>query len=434
MSGSAPSALPSPRGPHPAAVSRGGAAPSRSLARVARGDLCAGCGGCAALAPGAVEMTVAPPGYLRPRQTGPVSAEQDAAIARICPGLTQIVEAAGRIDDPLWGPYLEMRSGHAADAALRHAGASGGALSMLALHLLESGRVEAVLATAADPDLPIGNAAVELRDRDGILAAAGSRYAPSAPLADLRARLAAAPDDRFAVICKPCDAAALRALIAEEPGLAPRIPVILSFFCAGVPSHAGGRAVLEALGTALERTAAFRFRGMGWPGRATARDLSGTERSMSYHDSWGGILSRHVQHRCKICPDGTGTAADLVCADAWESDERGYPVFEEGEGTSLIVARTETGRAILEAAVAAGRVETRPFDPAALAAIQPGQRERRRALLARLAGLALAGRPVPRYRGLRLTAAARQNTPARHLRNFLGMLRRARRIGRAPRN
>jgi coenzyme F420 hydrogenase subunit beta len=37
---------------------------------------------------------------------------------------------------------------------------------------------------------------------------------------------------------------------------------------------------------------------------------------MSYADSWGGILSRHVQFRCKICPDGTGGFADVVCADA----------------------------------------------------------------------------------------------------------------------
>jgi coenzyme F420 hydrogenase subunit beta len=60
-----------------------------------------------------------------------------------------------------------------------------------------------------------------------------------------------------------------------------------------------------------------------------------------------------------------------------------------------------------------------------LAAIQPGQRERRRALWARLAALRLAGRPVPRYEGLQIAAAARQNTVRRNLRNFLGTLRRA---------
>jgi coenzyme F420 hydrogenase subunit beta len=163
---------------------------------------------------------------------------------------------------------------------------------------------------------------------------------------------------------------------------------------------------------------------MGWPGRATARLDDGSERSMSYHDSWGRILSKHVQHRCKICADGTGTAADLVCADAWESDAEGYPRFEEAPGVSLIVARTALGAALLAAARAAGAVETAPFDLASLAAIQPGQRERRRALWARLAALRLAGRPVPRYKGLQIAAAARQNPLARNLKNFLGTLRR----------
>ena len=59
---------------------------------------------------------------------------------------------------------------------------------------------------------------------------------------------------------------------------------------------------------------------------ATLRD--GSERSTSYHESWGNILSKHVQHRCKVWADGTGVAADLVCADAWERicwPQRGRP-------------------------------------------------------------------------------------------------------------
>lgn len=400
-----------------------------ALARVAAGDLCAGCGACAALAPGKVAMTLQGAGFARPAQSAPLSAAEDAAIAEVCPGLGQRVAAAGRRDDPLWGPYVSMQTGWATDAEIRFAGSSGGALSMLLLHLLRTGRVDAVVQTAADPALAIGNAAVISTDRAGVLAAAGSRYAPSSPLADLPEHLAAhqATGRRHAFVGKPCDAAALRAMAARDPAVAAAFPVVLSFFCAGVPSQAGGRAVLKALGTDLPETETFRFRGNGWPGQATARLRDGSRRQMSYHDSWGKILSRHVQARCKICADGTGVAADLVCADAWESDAQGYPVFAEAEGISLIVARTQLGAQILAEATAAGRLETAAFDVATLAAIQPGQRERRRALLARLAALRLFGRPVPRYEGLLLRAAARQNPWRRNLENFLGMLRRLRR-------
>ncbi len=396
---------------------------SPALAQVAKGDLCAGCGACAALAPGKVTMATVTPGYLRPVQSAPLSADQETAIKAVCPGLGQRVMAGGRADPVLWGPYREMMTGWATDPSIRFAGASGGALSAVLAHLVESRVVDAVVQIAADPDMAIGNATVVTFDVAGIMAASGSRYAPSAPLAGLAEQIASGR--RFAFVGKPCDAVALRAMCNRDPRVATAFPVIVSFFCAGVPSHAGGAAVLSALGTDLAATGSFRFRGNGWPGRATATAHNGTERSMSYHDSWGKILSKHVQHRCKICADGTGVAADIVCGDAWESDASGYPVFDEAPGISLIVARTDLGARIVAQAQAVGRIETAPFDVADLAVIQPGQRERRRALWARLLALRLTGRPVPRYEGLQIAAAARQNPASRNLKNFLGTLRRS---------
>ena len=396
-----------------------------SLARVARGDTCAGCGGCAALAPGAVTMEMTAPGFLRPRQTAPLSAGQDAGIAAICPGLVQEVEAAGRTDHVLWGPYVEMRTGWSTDAALRHRASSGGALSAVLTHLLAEGTVEGVLQVSAAeaPDPAHANRVGVSRDADDVREAAGSRYAPSAPLADVPAALEAGRP--LAFVGKPCDVAALRAWSRRDARVGAVFPVMVSFFCAGVPSAAGAETLLRAMEADPARVTAFRYRGQGWPGHATATLEDGTQRSMSYHDSWGKVLSGHVQHRCKICPDGTGVEADVVCADAWAADAGGYPVFEEADGISLIVARTDLGRGIVDAAQAAGRLETRPFDVAALKPIQPGQVRRRGALAGRLAALRAVGRPVPRYVGLRILGAMRQ-VPARFVaRNFLGMMRRS---------
>jgi coenzyme F420 hydrogenase subunit beta len=396
---------------------------SPALARVARGDLCAGCGACAALAQGKVAMAVEAPGYLRPVQSAPLDPAEEAAISRVCPGLgVRVDPAAGRSDPVLWGPYVSMQTGWATDDGLRFAGSSGGALSAILVHLLASGMVDAVLQTAASPDLVTGNAAVVSTDAAAIRVAAGSRYAPSAPLADLPLHLATGR--RFAFVGKPCDAAALRAIAAADPEVERAFPVILSFFCAGVPSLAGAEEVLQALGVEPAEVAAFRYRGMGWPGRATATLKDGSERSMSYHDSWGKILSRHVQMRCKICPDGVGMTADIVCADAWESDDKGYPRFAEAPGVSLVLARTPLGAEIVASAIAAGHLQTLSFDPAALEPIQPGQCSRRRSTFARLLALRLAGRPVPDYQGMHLRDAALQNPLRTNLRNFLGMLRR----------
>lgn len=379
-------------------------------------------------------MQMEAPGYLRPQVTGVIPDSAERRIASVCPGLRQDVQAGDRTNDPLWGPYMDMKVGWANQSDLRFTGASGGALSALVSFLITSGKVDAAIETAAHDETPIANKAVVAQTVDEVRAAAGSRYAPSAPLADLPKYVEdyKATGRRFAFVGKPCDVAALRALQQHDDDLQKAIPYVLSFFCAGVPSQEGAEEVLKALGTSLDEVTSFRYRGNGWPGSATAITGDGTARSMSYHDSWGKILSKHVQHRCKICADGTGVAADIACADAWEADEAGYPIFGEADGISLVVARTPLGLDLLQEATNRGALSVQDFDVSQLAAIQPGQRERRRAVLARLLALRLVRCPTPKYDGLLLAAAARQNPASRNLKNFLGMLRRVLRARLRP--
>lgn len=361
-------------------------------------------------------------GYLRPVQQGPVSGDQDSVIARICPGLQVLQEAEGRMDDPLWGPFESMYSGHATDAELRYTASSGGALSAILVHLIETGAVDAVLQIAGDPDLAIGNRTVVSQTRQDILNSAGSRYAPSSPLAGLEALLAS--DRTYAFVGKPCDVAALNALKHEDDRVHATFPFVLSFFCAGVPGLHGAREILSELNVDETDLVAFRYRGNGWPGNAVASLADGDAKRMTYAESWGDILSRHVQFRCKICPDGTGGAADIVCADAWETNERGYPVFEERDGISLIVSRTETGEALIQETASAGRLALEGFDRKHLVKIQPGQTQKRRYTLSRLLALHLLFRPAPRYQGFHLLWNAKQAGVWANLRNFLGTLRR----------
>ncbi len=398
--------------------------PSPSLARVARGNLCAGCGLCAGIAPQAVAMAMTPPGYLRPQQTATLTAAQESGIATACPAL--VVDESGLpaapVDDPLWGRSHFTGTGFATDAALRHRASSGGVLSALLAQALASGLVDFVIQTGADPDVPTANLTGISTTADDVAANAGSRYAPSAPLAGLEDWLAR--PGRFAFVGKPCDVTALRARARTDPRIAARVPLMLAFFCAGIPSAAGTGRILDRLGVAPEDVAAFRYRGDGWPGYATATLHDGTSRRMSYADSWGDILSKQVQFRCKICPDAVGTMADVACADAWYGDDRGYPSFDEQDGRSLVIARTAAGLALLDAARAAGAIETAPLPMTEIVRMQPAQARRKRQILSRLAAMAVAGRPLPRYRGLQLWQAAAQDSPLAQARSFAGLLRR----------
>ena len=341
----------------------------------------------------------------------------------MCPGegLT-LPRPDGAQSSELWGPYHRVATGHATDEGLRHAGASGGALSALLVDLLDSDAVDAVIHVAAADDVPFANQTVVSRTAEDVLTAAGSRYAPSSPLESVADLLDGST--RYAFCGKPCDVAALRGIAEFDERVAAQFTYVVSFFCAGVPSQQGTLEVLNALDVEPAEVATFRFRGNGWPGEARAVRHDGTSSAMTYHESWGKILSRHVQARCKICPDGVGAFADIVFADAWETNEDGYPLFEERDGESLIIARTRTGEIALERAVERGSISVDPLPIERIDAMQPGQVSKATTCAARLTGRAMALRSNPRYRGFGLIRKARRRSPAQIAREVVGTFRR----------
>lgn len=400
------------------------------LDRVERFDLCAGCGLCQGVfGRERIELGLDPRGYLRPLRRGALSRSEQELFAAFCPGLDVRHPAGAAGADPVWGALSSVCTAAAGDPEIRRLGSSGGVLSALQLYLLESGQVDYLVATAVAQDDPVGTRISICRSREELLRGAGSRYAPSAPLASL-GELLEAPG-RFAFVGKPCDVAALRRLGQRDPRVAAKVPFLLSFMCAGVPSREGSHEVIRRLGAEPDQVAQFRYRGDGWPGLTTMRLKDGSCRSMSYLESWGEILGRYVQWRCKLCPDGTGEFADLACADAWHLAADGTPDFSEHEGRSFALARTPRGEELLERALAAGAVlRLEEASAADLEAVQLHQSYRRRTMLARYLALALVFRGFPRFNLDRLWAASRLVGARSLATSFGGTLLRALRSAR----
>lgn len=395
------------------------------LVDVIDNGLCTGCGGCvAAIARDGLVMRMTDAGYLRPTPL-PLGATDSTTLATVCAGRAlehRPAGTAGADYHPLWGPIASVSTGHAADPNVRHACSSGGVLTALGRLLVDSGMVDFVLSTSASPNAPIDNATLPRRSAEAVLQAAGSRYAPSTPLADLERHLTAGRP--FAFVGKPCDVATLRRMARRDPRIDALIPYKLSFFCAGVPSRRGTLDMLNALGVAPHDVASLQFRGDGWPGLARVWRHDGTEESMDYNQSWGTILNRHLQYRCKICPDGTGEFADIACADAWYGKD-GYPDFDERDGRSLIVGRTPVGQALLAAALEQGAIVSEPLDVAEIERMQPYQADRKRNAMARSAATWVARGAGPRFRRLGLLGLALRGSWIAQLRNAIGTFRRA---------
>lgn len=395
--------------------------------------LCSGCGLCAGLSGAtdpAIVMVDSSDGYRRPKAAGVIGPALASAIDSACPGanIKHVQQEHEATYHPTWGPLVEARLGWSTDLELRRNASSGGALSAILSHLLDSGEIDYVVQTAVSPHSPVRNALAVSTNRADVFHAAGSRYAPSSPLEDIGARLDA--PGRFAFVGKPCDVAGLRQLARIDPRVNEKVAYMMAFMCAGVPSYRGTSAVLSAMGVKDEGDVdSFRFRGDGWPGYATAQLSDGTRFTMDYNTSWGSILNRHLQFRCKICPDGIGEFADIVCADGWHCDENGYPLFEEQDGRSILLTRTRKGEDVVIRALRAGTLASDPLKVENIRHMQPFQARRKGMVLPRLAAMVIAGRKRPRFQGLSLMRNTRALGAKESLRSMLGTLRRLLRSG-----
>lgn len=416
-----PARLPRPRSSRPG-----------TLEQVVSGGLCAGCGICASLAGSErITMELSPRGDARPRFHRPLAPAEQRRLVAVCPGATAVAPASaqdpGMVRDPIWGPVRALRRGWAADPAVRHHAAAGGALTALSIFLLESDRVDAVLHVRASTSRPMLTDAHISRTRAEVLSGAQSRYGPASPLVHVRELLDAG--ERFAVVGKPCDIAAVHNLRAQDPRVASQVPYLLTLFCGGAPNVGTAEQIAAAHGVSPDEVGVFRFRGEGWPGTTHIESTGGAVFDLSYDQSWLDKTQPwryDVQWRCKICPDAIGETADLSCPDGWRLDERGQPVHEEAPGTNAIVERTRRGSELIAAAVSAGYLVTEPLERREFEQMHHDHRTRRLGEPARLAALLAMGRPRPRVAGYRLGHAAAQAGPRLLFDQFRGAVRRIR--------
>lgn len=400
---------------------------------VMKNNLCLGCGACTqGSAAEKLSMALSRDGYLRPRLKSELTKSEDVEFSKICPGLEVRHKSKDEHWTELWGPVEGSHVGWSKDEEVRHGASSGGGITSTLCYLLDEGMVDGVLHVGVSRTNPLVNEWVVSETSAQAKTRSGSRYAPAAPLIGLREAMQR--HARIAIVGKPCDIVAARNLAAEFPEVGEAIKYFISFMCAGVPSYRGTEAVLHKLGTTTEAVETFRYRGNGWPGYATAVDKDGQAFKMSYQESWGRILNKHLQLRCKICVDGTGEFADITFADAWHGGDEGYPLFEEQAGRSLILTRSKAGRELLEGASRSGYVEHEPLDLDQVIKMQPYQAVRKKLLLSRIVAMRVFGLRPPRYDfnnmiKLGFTAGLKSNVVS-----FLGMAKRTHALVTASRN
>ena len=386
--------------------------------------LCLGCGACAYICP---EHRIRLVDFVEEGIRPVVETDRCASCTdclKVCPAFendhTEINRRAGAMAELTehYGPVLDIWEGHAADPEIRFTGASGGVITALALYCLEQEAMHGVLHIGMDPKNALQNQTRMSRTRAELLANAGSRYAP-ASACDRLSLIEQAPA-RCVFIGQPTEVTALQKARRLRPGLDEKVGLTISFFCAGSPATKGTLDLLKKMGVKPDEVQDLRYRGRGWPGQfaATLRGQSQPACQMSYRESWG-FVQAYRPFSTHLCPDGTGEDADISCGDPWYR-----PVPKDEPGLSLVIVRTETGRRILRAARAAGRVTLKPAEPWKLLDSQKNLAAKRGAIGGRLATMKLLGLPVPQLRGFSLFKNWRRLTLGEQIRSTVGTVRR----------
>ena len=391
--------------------------PKQRLDAIVEQGLCIGCGLCQALAGvERIQVTKTMSGFEQPVVVGELDHDTVDRIYDVCPGTRieglpeRLLEEDTHVDS-VWGPWRRMVRAWAAQEQTRFEGSTGGVMTALGIYLLETGRVDFILqvrASSGDPSF--GDPCLSF-DRADVIAAAGSRYGPAAPLRDLDAAL-----DRgqpFAFFAKPCDVAALRNYARHDSRVNELVKYSVVMVCGGYGAPSTTRAFYKRIGVDPATVTELRYRGRGCPGPTTV--IAGDKSSEHHYlDYWGDDESMWgLPFRCKICPDGIGEAADLAASDTWIGGSPNRIDSETDPGTNAIIARTRAGEDLLAAAAADGALTLEnDIRPDEMSLYQPHQMNKKYAVGARYQGLADVNRIVPQTARLRITELSRENSEA----------------------
>lgn len=386
--------------------------------KIKKYDLCIGCGLCeSVLSKDKCQMVLNERGFYEPVINEKLAKNEKLLVKKICPGIhVETTKHKGA-----WGSMIAISEAWSTNPLIRHKAASGGVITSLAIYLLETHKVDAILQVGVKENNYLLNELKVSRTREDVELNARSRYAPALVFNDIR-KILDTNKGRFAFIGKPCDIAGIKNFINEYSQYYGRIEYFLSIFCAGIPSYNATIQVWRQSGH-LDEPISLKYRGDGWPGNFHAIFKNGDEYKISYRDSWGKILGKKLGFRCKICPDGIGMLADISVGDSWNTVD-GYPDFSESEGKCFCMIRTQKGMDIMQDAIKAGYIESREMDIQIIKEQQAYQYNRRKIEGWRITPVQIITGGILNFKGLGIYRMAVRASIGYGVRNMVGTFKR----------
>ncbi|HPS55477.1 MAG TPA: Coenzyme F420 hydrogenase/dehydrogenase, beta subunit C-terminal domain [Sedimentisphaerales bacterium] len=233
---------------------------------------------------------------------------------------------------------------YSTNAQIRAGAASGGVVTAILIHLLETSQIDAAVVTRIKYGKNIDCEVILAKTKEEILSARTSKYI-DVPVAKEAARLIKEFPGKVAVVTLPCHATVLKKLAQRDPQLAEKIKFIIALFC----GHSSQRylldAVLEKKGINQEKIVDFAFRRGHWRGQMQGQLNDGSEFAFPFTDfSVYHNLNFFCLGRCLRCHDHTGYDADFCAGDVWLKEMKDDPI----KNTAIFVRNPEASKVLDE--------------------------------------------------------------------------------------
>lgn len=325
----------------------------------------------------------------------------------------------------IWGNIEKAIIGYSTDEKIRYMSSSGGALTEISVYLIENHLVDGIIHTTFNPTSPTENVTCISHSAEEVRSRLGSRYSISMPLYKITQMIDL--EKKYAFIGKPCDVMALRNYLKINSSLKKNFEYLLSFFCAGEPSVTAQERLLKKMNSKVEDCKTITYRGNGWPGYTTVIKKDGSIEKLEYQKAWGQYLGRDLRYTCRFCLDGTGEAADIVCADFWYLNEEGNPDFSEHDGRNIVIARNKKASMLLNDVVELGNLHLEEDFTSKINELykyQPHQYKRKSMMKSLLLAMKICGKKAPKYNKSILNRYAKHMTINKRLKFIVGSIKR----------
>ncbi|SEL94839.1 Coenzyme F420-reducing hydrogenase, beta subunit [Syntrophus gentianae] len=343
------------------------------ISRIVETMLCCSCGACAAVCRReAISYRETLGGHLFPI----IDRERCTACGlccKVCPSVSVSKEMSAALrSSPFEGTALECYVGKSADGEIYANSQSGGVVSALLLHLLETRQIGAAVVSTMVSGNPPRPVVLCAESREQLLAAQKSKYCPIPVLSILgEVRKRNLP---IALVGLPCHLHGLSSLTDIDATLGGLVKYKIGLVCQHALTYCAMDFLIRQAGLAEKEVLNFEFKNKAYPrypGNVVI-DSPGTESIVLPDGSRDRIKKAFTPARCRVCFDKMNVLADITVGDP-----HGLKGIDRHHGESEVVVRTEQGRKLIREALLGKRLNLRKVAYGEITKGQKIERKRR---------------------------------------------------------